>query len=59
MLNESEMEKENRMKLVLLDGILYQPSGEPLDNDAPYFTDATEAERWLEENKIQAEIEEE
>jgi len=47
------------MKLVLLDGILYQPSGEPLDNDAPYFTDATEAERWLEENKIQAEIEEE
>ena len=44
------------MKLVLLDGILYQPSGEPLDSDAPYFTDATEAERWLEENGIEAEV---
>ncbi len=44
------------MKLVLIDGVLYQPSGEPLDPDAPYFADAEEAQRWLEENKIQAEV---
>lgn len=44
------------LKLVLLDGTLYQPSGESLDSDAPYFTDVDEAERWLEENKIEAEV---
>jgi hypothetical protein len=45
-------------KVILLDGILFQPSGEPLDNDAPYFTDVEEAQRWLDENKIEVEIQE-
>jgi hypothetical protein len=49
------------LKLLLIDGTLHEAFegaflAYPSFPDAPYFTDLEEARRWLEENKIQAEV---
>lgn len=44
------------IKLVLLDGLLYDPAGQVPYPDADYFTTIEEARRWLNENKVDATI---
>lgn len=50
------MQRNESLKLVLLDGSLYDPFDQRLFEEAPYFTDLAEVQRWLEENQIQAEV---
>jgi hypothetical protein len=44
-----------RPQLILKDGQLIRSTGEVLST--PFFSDVEEAKRWLEENKINAEVE--
>jgi hypothetical protein len=42
------------VKLVLVDGLLYDPTGQVPYPDADYFTTIEDARRWLDENRAEA-----
>jgi hypothetical protein len=46
-------------QLTLLNGVLYNSKGEAVYDEADYFADVQEAQRWLKENGVKATVKEE